>query len=164
MRTKEKLRMCPFCEGSIDIDATSCRFCGASLVAEERGRGPSAYSTQENLASLYAPPYAPPGRKNIHSPSQQAKKRYAYEEYEEENRQKKQEREKEKKAEEEKSHIGSLLLLSIGAQLFTLSALLFFFSDHGRLTLEWKSRYWFLYMMISLPFLYHGWKKLKQDG
>jgi hypothetical protein len=61
---------------------------------------------------------------------------------------------------EEGNKLGSILLLSIGGQLFTLAWLLFFFSDGGKVELAWKSKYWPLYLLFSGLFLYQGWKKL----
>jgi len=68
---------------------------------------------------------------------------------------------KQKVVEEERSNLGALLLLSIGGVLFTLAWLLFFFSDHGRVILEWKSKFWFAYLLLSIPVLYKGYQELK---
>jgi hypothetical protein len=51
--------------------------------------------------------------------------------------------------------------LSCGGMLLTLSFVLYFFSEHGRLVLEWKSRYWSLYLLLGAPMVYYGFKKLK---
>lgn len=171
METKERVKLCPFCEGMIAIEAKVCRFCG-STISHEEAKEPSPYEIDDSLASMYSPPYAPNKTQPEQPPATPQPSSYEYEEphaqhrYREEEvsykKQTEETKEEEKEAEvAEESHIGALLLLSIGAQLFTLSWLLFFFSDHGRLTLEWKSRYWVLYLIISLPLLYHGWKRIK---
>jgi hypothetical protein len=170
MQTKEKAKMCPHCEGMIPIDAMECRYCGCSLQKKEGKK--MAYQTEDSLASLYEPPYAP-SRKSanryvLSSEDPYTKEEDVEAEEEEEDLFRKKapvSRIKKEKAideEEEKSHIGSLLLLSIGGHLFTLAWLQFFFSDHGLLTLAWKSRYWPIYLFLSFPFIYHGWKKLKK--
>lgn len=170
MSTKEKVRMCPFCEGSIGVDATECKYCGSSLL---KGAKSSLYQTQDSLASLYEPPYSPSRKgntrlgvsvdhfaednqeeelENVHLASERVvKTRTPF-----------LEEKSEEEEDSESSHLGALLLLSIGSQLFTLAWLLFFFSDHGKLVLEWKSRYWFIYALCSLPLLYQGWKRLRR--
>jgi ribosomal protein L40E len=169
MQTKEKSKMCPHCEGSIPIDAVECRYCGSSLQKKEEKK--MAYQTEDSLASLYEPPYAPnrtsPNRYSLSRDDPYPKEEELDTEEEEDLFKKKEPISRLKKEkvtdEEEKSHIGSLLLLSIGGHLFTLAWLQFFFSDHGILALSWKSRYWPLYLFLSLPFIYHGWKKLKNS-
>jgi hypothetical protein len=162
MTTKEKLKMCPYCEGSITVDATECKYCGSSLIKGAKKARP--YQTAESLASLYDPPYAP------HRKSGQVGVPVANyllgdeddedDDFEEEVKQEPpSQKEKVAKA-QEGNYLGALLLLSIGGVLFTLAWLLFFFSDHGRLVLEWKSRYWPFYLLLSLPLLYKGWTKL----
>lgn len=166
MHTKEKVKMCPHCEGNIPIDATECRYCGSSLIRSKSRK--TAYQTEDSLASLYEPPYAPNRKASKYGIGTESSYNYQEEEEEEEPPIKKP-RKKSNPAitndidneEEEKTHIGALLLLSIGSQLFTLAWLQFFFSDHGLLTLEWKSRFWPIYLLSSLPFIYHGYKKLR---
>ena len=181
MHTKDKVKMCPYCEGTIAIQATECHYCGSSLV--KKGSMASAYQTEDSLASLYEPPYAPTKKSPVYSiPRTEAAPKTVrdpladqddeLEEYRSISRPKKilkrgvkpQTREGTSDAdeEEETTQIGALLLLSLGGHLFTLAWLLFFLSDHGKLVLEWKSRYWFIYFLVSLPLLYKGWKKLSR--
>ena len=156
MATKEKVKMCPFCEGTIPVEATECRYCGSSLMKGKERKAPC--QSDDSLAGLYGPPYSPGKTKvtmGIPTP-------YDEDDYEEKEEEEKKEEGSEKTKEESKQ-IGALLLLSIGAHLFTLAWLLFFFSDHGRLVLEWKSRYWFIYLLFALPLIYQGWKKLSRE-
>ncbi len=187
MRTKDKGKMCPYCEGTVPIDALDCKYCGSSFAKKATSRG--AYQTEDSLASLYEPPYAPTRKSAVHGiPEQEASAPAMHDpmadhyEEEEENpilrspprprktarrapvKSKASKKKQEEDTEEvESTQIGSLLLLSLGGHLFTLAWLLFFFSDHGKLVLEWKARYWFIYLLISLPLLYHGWKKLSEE-
>ncbi len=156
MGTKEKVKMCPFCEGNVAFDAEECRYCGSSFVKSSiKERTP--YQTEDSLAGLYDPPYSPArgsSRFGITAPPEKEEEEDLVKE------------EPKKKAPspkidaEEGNKLGSILLLSIGGQLFTLAWLLFFLSDSGKLTLEWKSKYWPLYLLISALFLFQGWKKL----
>jgi len=150
MKTNQKVRLCPYCEGSVDIESTHCRFCGASFeepVLKIRGG-----FEETPHSSQYKPPYIPPTellQESVFFPENKEtiKKGFAQEE---------------DKEEEEKGHIIALTLLSSGGMLLTLSLLLFFFGEHGRVVLEWKSRYWSLYMILGAPMLYYGSKKLKE--
>ncbi len=160
MGIKEKVKMCPFCEGNVPYDAEDCRYCGSSFVkGSQKARTP--YQTEDSLAGLYEPPYSPDrtsSRFGISSPEEREKE-------EEEEPVKEEKKKKEKVVEakvdaEEGNKLGSILLLSIGGWLFTLSWLLFFLSDQGTITLQWKSKYWPLYLLVSALFIYQGWKKL----
>ncbi len=149
MESTEKMRLCPYCEGSVPLGSPTCRFCGTAfdnIEVSGKGtfRGRSAHMD-------YTPPYSPP-TENVHEsvfyPEKDEKSYKA--------------KENDSTEEEEKGHLIALTLLSCGSMLFTLSLLLFFFSEHGRVVLEWKSRYWSLYMILGAPMLYYGFKKLKQ--
>lgn len=163
MHAKEKVKMCPFCEGSIPLEATECRYCGSAL--RKGAKTPhAAYQTEDSLSSMYDPPYTP--KKPGPSPAGVFHASDINEEEEEASLRPPSRQPKAKRpppaepTAEEATKLGALLLLSIGSTLFTLAWLLFFFSDHGRVTLEWKSRYWPLYLLLSVPLLYQGWKKL----
>lgn len=167
------------------IDALDCKYCGSSFVKKATT---SAYQTEDSLASLYEPPYAPTRKKPSYGIPEQESSSTMHDpmaDYNEEptvalprsfarpaktprkspvSKQSNKKSEQEYQEEIESTQIGSLLLLSLGGHLFTLAWLLFFFSDHGKLVLEWKSRYWFIYLLISLPLVYKGWKKLSDEG
>ena len=56
MSELEKVKMCPYCEGSVSLHASSCKYCGSSFSKEESEN--SFYGTEkDSLASLYEPPY-----------------------------------------------------------------------------------------------------------
>jgi hypothetical protein len=61
--------------------------------------------------------------------------------------------------EEKQNPFWSILLLSLGTNLFVLGLLQFFFSDQGVLRLEWNSAHWFFYCLGAIPLLFFGWKK-----
>lgn len=154
MGNKEKMRMCPYCEGTVPLDSSSCRFCGSSF--EEGSSRHKGIVPDEREETFYHPPYAPVNKEaqaeSIYFPENDEMHASSYSHKEEE----------EEEEDEEKGHILALALLSSGAMLFTLSLLLLFFSEHGRLVLEWKSRYWSLYMILGAPLLYYGFQKLRK--
>lgn len=149
MESTEKMRLCPYCEGSVPLGSANCRFCGSFFDNTE---APAKGPFKQRLAPMdYTPPYVP-ATENIHESvfyPEKDEKSYKV-------------KENDSTEEEEKGHLIALTLLSCGSMLFTLSLLLLFFSEHGRVVLEWKSRYWSLYMILATPMLYYGFKKLKQ--
>jgi len=151
--------MCPYCEGNVPFDAEECSYCGSSF-AKGASKARSPYQTEDSLAGLYDPPYSPDrtsSRFGISSPEEVEEKE---EEIPKEEKKRVEKRPSDKSDMEEGNKLGSILLLSIGGQLFTLAWLLFFFSDGGKVELAWKSKYWPLYLLFSGLFLYQGWKKL----
>ncbi len=53
--------------------------------------------------------------------------------------------------------LGSLLF---GLVFFLFGMMLLFFSHEGYLTLRWSSDSWYLYMGMSLPLVFAGWRLL----
>jgi hypothetical protein len=161
METKEKLKLCPYCDGRVSIEAMQCPYCGEIFgegLAFQKGKGKSRLEEirplDESLASSYEPPYVAksytkPGIPNISPRKQKKSTPTPFQEREE--------------PEESKKSVWSLLLLSVGAHLFTLGWLIFFFSERGQLILEWKSRYWPIYVLLSLAPLYYGARSLKSQ-
>lgn len=150
MESNQKMRMCPYCEGTVPLESSSCRFCG-SAFDDSSDKMKGAFRDEMD-ASQYNPPYSPtaePFQESVYYPENNEPMASAAEE-------------EEPNEEEEKGHIMALTLLSCGGMLFTLSLLLLFFSEHGRLVLEWKSRYWSLYMILGAPLLYYGFKRLRR--
>lgn len=174
MRSADRLKMCPNCDGSIPHNATVCPYCGAEQVDPETNSAQMQLfkhqSLQDSLTSLYKPPY-----------SQRAQS-YDTQQEPEQPAPKKPELFKEVKsvssgisqaamahaaagAEEGEKAKGSpivpILLMFAGSNLCILGLLQFFFSEGGLLKLEWDASYWFIYCLISLPLLYLGYKKAK---
>ena len=170
MTEKMRRKMCYHCDAELSLDATYCPFCGTDLQSstqKDEGKSMdetmfSSKSLDESLAALYTPPYSKRdhegfGIPDAAVPSEQMNFSYEDEALDSED------------YEEEplvKRKLGGgwpLILLSIGGQLLTLGLLLFFFSSGGKLTLEWNSRYWFLYCFASFPILYFGWRMLNDS-
>jgi hypothetical protein len=158
MSPKDKVKMCPFCEGSVLIDASDCNYCGSSFAKQTQKKS-NLYQQSDSLASLYDPPYSKDrtsSRFGIRVDDSNDE-----EEVGEKEEVKKQVKQTVKKDADEGHKLGAILLLSMGGQLFTLAWLLFFLSDDGKLSLEWSSKYWPIYLLISFLFIMQGWKKLK---
>ena len=99
MDSGEKMRMCPYCEGTVPLESTSCRFCGSSFD-ESLDRMKGAFR-EEKADTYYNPPYSPETETftdSVYKPeNNEAMETAAFEEPDEE---------------EEKGHIFALTLLS----------------------------------------------------
>ena len=153
MEMTQKKKLCPNCEGNVSYDAIFCPYCRADLsrAAQKPEAQEGKSQASESLASLYRPPYLV---RESHGYGVPDERESSYEEPQEE------EYFEEEKKEPGNRSVWALLLLSVGGNLLTLGLLILFFSEAGRLTLEWKSGTWFLYCFLSAPFLFLGWKCL----
>ena len=162
MHTQKQEKICLGCEGTMSAQATFCPYCGSDASCSEEGfeESSSSKSLQDmsNLSSLYKPPYTP-NQKGFGVPSYQEQSLCSYDSMETPSYQ------AQEPASAEKIEVGlwPLLFLSIGAHLMTLGLILFFFSDRGKLVIEWNSYYWFVYCLLATPLLMFGWKLLHND-
>ncbi len=134
MKQKKHQKLCHSCEGEVDLDVIFCPFCGADLLEE---RVEEAHSHQEE--DPFVPPYQP--------------KTFLEEAVEEER----------SKTEEKKEQIlPSVALLSLGVWLFLFGFFLFIFGQGGTLTLNWSTRFWLVYIVLSFPSLFFGYRFLRK--
>ncbi|QVL57655.1 MAG: hypothetical protein KFB93_00855 [Simkaniaceae bacterium] len=187
MKQVDRTKVCWNCEADVSYEATYCPFCGTDLLTssvEPTSQPPkqdhkfSDQTLQESLASLYKPPYSVRNRQGFGVPDEREETSYieteppkeetlfhAYDQ--EEVPMIPEEGIKTLEETEEATRRGSilpLLFLMIGAHLFILGSLLLFCSKNGVVTLEWSSRFWFLYCLISFPLLYFGGRMLKKQA
>jgi len=153
MQQPQRTKMCPNCEGDVGMEMSICPYCGSSvfnknekLANQKVSDDVKTLSYEETLASLYPPPYKP---KVIDTPT-------SYEKEETNN-----ETEKEEFQENEKASLVPTVLFWIGVNVLVFSLILFFFSKDGFLYFKWNASFWYLYSLISFPFLYFGFKGLK---
>lgn len=134
MRRKDSEKICSHCEGRISVEADTCLYCGMPLVEEREEEKPVDVmsSLQGGIPSLYPPMYA----------KQEAKPEEAQEE-----------------VSEERANFLSILSALVGSTLLILGIMQGFFSDGDILRLEWNCHYWFLYVVLGLPWLYVSLKK-----
>lgn len=71
------------------------------------------------------------------------------------------EEEKTKETEKKEQIIPTVALLSLGVWFFLLGFFLFIFSTDGFLTLRLNANLWFVYIGISFPILFFGYRFLK---
>lgn len=172
---KRQQKICWNCEGAVSIEALYCPYCGSDMQAqiemssepesmqESPHYHPKISTETSNLASLYKPPYSPNQRgfgvpnfkeeKPMQEDFYHAEEQVIYE-------QKSEKASREEPTQRVEVGLWPLLFLSIGMNLLTLGLLLFFFSDKGKLVLQWNSYYWFVYCILAVPLLMFGWKLL----
>lgn len=169
MQTQKRQKMCWNCEGAVSSDVLYCPYCGSDVQKnpyEEESSSSQDLSSQDktNLSALYQPPYVP-SQRGFGVPTFQEDQGGQSDFYYGKNTEQciYPKEDKAEVASSKKTDVGlwPLLFLSMGMQLLTLGLLLFFFSDRGKLVLEWNSYYWFIYCILSCPFLVFGWKLLQ---
>lgn len=146
MKPNDRQKMCPNCDGRIPHEATQCPYCFANLPSLPDGNQGTLFSLQD---SLYTPPYRnatpeekkPAPKTETAAPTSMAATA------------------KSPEMAQETAGFWPILLLTLGANLFTLGILQFFFSDEGAVRLEIQSGYWFLFVLLSLPLFYFGYRK-----
>ena len=138
MKTADRQKMCPNCDGRVSYEVTQRPYCFATLQNVPEGQQGSLFSLQD---SLYSPPFrpAPPIEEKKSSP--------------------KIEQEAPKEKIEETKEFWTILLLTLGGNLFALGILQFFFADEGLVQLEISASYWFVFVLLSLPLFYVGFRK-----
>ena len=156
MLSAKKKKMCWNCDGTVGFDASFCPYCGCDLAQGVEGKKVEKHEPEENLSSLYTPPYSGSSDKLSHHYTEEMAANAVFQSDEED--------EPTSGMTQADYGIWPLLFLSLGSILLTLGLLLFFFSDEGKVSLEWNAYYWFLYCLIATPLLMMGWKFLSRES
>ncbi|MEM8727114.1 MAG: hypothetical protein AAGE99_00140 [Chlamydiota bacterium] len=190
MKRVDRTKVCWNCEADVSYEATYCLFCGTDLLTSSIKKGGqlpkqdhkfSDQPLRESLASLYKPPYSVRNRQGFGVPDEREESSYLETEPQKEDAllqsyekgddqddptipkggiQPPDERQETARG----GNVLPLLFLMIGTHLFIIGALLLFCAKDGIVTLEWSSRFWFLYCLISFPLLYFGGRMLKTQS
>lgn len=177
MKTNERQKMCPTCEGRISLEAEICPFCAQEQVSE---KGNNSFQTplfqnqslQDSLTSLYTPPYS--GKRPVFS-QEPKKETPIYKEsamYKNVTDEKFQDPLKaisaatanEIETQEGESSLWPTVLMVAASNFLVLGLLQLFFSENGLLKLEWDGSYWFIYCLMAFPLFYLGIQKMKKLG
>lgn len=142
MKPKKRQKLCHNCEGGIDVDVIVCPFCAADLREERPEEG--------------ATPYLPPMKdgfvnqqvsKSLYTPQKEASEEKAAEIPQEA---------------KTPSVFVPTILFTLGVQLFLFGLLVLLFSHKGAVVLKWDARYWFCYILASIPLLIFGYRSLSK--
>ena len=162
MKTSEKQKICPHCEGRVPLEAELCPYCAhelTNLAKPPQGLFQSQ-SLEESLSSLYKPPYQ--GKRASQDFTHAKNVENAL--YKEPSRELSREPSGETPAEAEKERKSSLwptFMLLLAMNLFVLGLLQLFFATDGVVRLEWDASNWAFYCLAALPLCFFGWKKLR---
>lgn len=179
MKSVESEKMCLSCEGRISLSADVCPYCASHqmpLSNQEKFQAPlfDNQSLEDSLTSLYTPPYqgkrpkfdAPFVEQPLPTNSTDPEEESAFSPYHEvSNHNQLNPLEgattPQELNEPKQSSFLTLTCLLAGAQLAVIGFMQLFFSRNGILRLEWNANYWFFYFLMSTPFFYFGYKKIK---
>jgi len=156
MERRKRRKMCPLCDGELDLEVKFCPYCGndfsENAEIEEEYEPQSTMTANETIASLYPPPYQP--QKKSSAVFLEEERNEEEEDFEEE--------EEEEVEKSEKKHFFPTMLFFLGMNLLVLSLMLFFFSKNGELILKWNSSYALAYLCVALPLIIIGYKGLSK--
>ena len=137
MKPKKRQKLCPNCDGEADLDVIVCPFCAADLTGQEGVGGVPDASSCRLAASLYPSPSD--GQEISEAIDQQETPIERVSIY---------------------RTIGSIALFSVGVYCFLLGLVLILFSREGILVFKWSARFWFLYLLASVPLLLFGYRSI----
>jgi hypothetical protein len=154
---KKREKLCPNCDGEMDIHVIVCPFCGYDMsLEEEKVFKTSSYSeptmkrtfTEDPITSLYPPPYQPKVYTSQEESSDRAKEAVLGSEP--------------PLAVEGNSakFFMPIILFSVGVNLCFLALFMLIFSKDGELFLRWNSGLWILFLLGSLVMLFFGYRGL----
>lgn len=187
-----KTESCKGCGAQVSSFVTYCPFCGLDMVKAKVDVASSPESvaatmpeaavhemqsdSQENLASLYNPPYVARDKSGIgvglDTEEEAVKETVSFSEAKVAEREPilpppsepetpiASSRDEESEEKRDKGYLIPMSLMLIGSQFLTLALLIALFSRGGVLTIEWEMSTAFLFFLFSIPLLSFGFKWL----
>ncbi len=165
MKSQERTKLCPNCDGLVAIEVSICPYCGSSVFESNNNNLNSlddsikSLSAKETLDSLYPPPYRP---KSFEGPEEKPGNGNGDEDDGEPDEDDEGEDEDDGEL-DEKTNNGLMhtILFWVGVNILAFSIILLLFSKNGELHLKWNANYWFLYSLVGIPLVYFGYRGIK---
>ena len=138
MEERKKTKLCPFCDGSLDIDAVSCYFCGRNIDTNSYIKANTQNENQEEEKEdvSYKPIYIP------------------------------KEEDLEEKTSPEPTNTDpifiNILFFIIGISLLIFSSFLYLFSSNEEIIFKLNTKPWFFYFLGAIPFIIISFKCFKK--
>lgn len=143
-------QLCSNCDGYVHIYEIVCPYCGVAL-SEQKKESEEDF-TQSNLSQSleeksahvqerFEPPYPGYGAELNKVATDSAKQ-------------------EEPSQEETTSSLKALIFLWPGTVFFLLGLTMLLFSSEGYLTFQFRSKFWFVYLLMGAPLLYAGYRVL----
>lgn len=147
MGETQKKKLCWNCEGRVSFSQENCPYCGVYLSPTTEGDGKDANLIPPyKMASVEEEiPAAPYGNKTAATPVTDAA--VAVEE--------------DRPKDDIRTLIVTMAMLIMGSGLFLFAIVLMLFSEEGSFVLRWQSDNWYIYLLLSLPMLFLGWRYLQ---
>lgn len=149
-KAKKRQKLCLSCDASVDVDVIVCPYCGADLTQAKENLDEEIQNSllypEQNISPLY--------------PSQYPENSYSEESSQNEESEIHESEEKMPVSQFNFSAVLPIFLFSLGVMLFTLGLFVLVFSTNGQAILKWNAKYWFLYILLSIPFVIFGYKSL----
>lgn len=145
MKPKKRQKLCFNCDGEVDLDVIVCPYCAADL-REEKPEQPITQNVRPLNEAHMSESLYPSNEPEACAPVKEAVA----------------EKSDMSDSQSPNRSVGSILLLTLGSQLFILGFLLVLLAHKGSVTLKWDARLWFLYIFASIPFLIFGYRSLSK--
>lgn len=127
-----KKKMCWNCEGSVAKQLETCPYCGVYL-------SPTESDSQSDERNLLSPPYP---RESLKSEAIATSEERA------------------SSSEGEDFVLAPLIFLLSGTTFLLFGLTLWLFSEGGRLTLSWNADWSLIFMLLALPLLFFGLRRM----
>lgn len=146
-----KTKLCWNCEGNVSRTAENCPYCAVYLSPESEDlkalqqSAPKAPYKPEKAKDIPKAPYSPVNEVVADQEEVLAKEGVV-------------------KHNAFQSLFLPLIFLTTGLIFLFFSLMLFLFSEHGKLTLQWDGDIWYIYGILAVPLLILGWYYLNQSS
>lgn len=157
MNARPKKKICWNCEGNVSVKAETCPYCGVSVAGLSSDISPETPIAPYRLVN---PAQESPIPVSPYLDEEDAKASYEDED-EDSNDELVGAASDSSHGEDDSKKVVLVLTLLLGGSIFLVFgfALLLFSSD-GYLSLHWDASYWFIYLLLALPMLFFGFRKL----
>lgn len=159
MEAQLKQKLCWNCEARVDFGIESCPSCGVYLSTS-----PLLEQSAPTISNYSTPPYR---HVAYEQDTQIPESPYNFQESIQENvvtPDKKEVKQEEAAASTIfwKKELMPMGLLFAGSIFSLFGIVLLLFSNNGELVLRWNGEYWYVYLLLGVPFLTFGWKSLEK--
>lgn len=146
--SEQKKKLCWNCEGRVTFTQENCPYCGVYLSPSSEGDGKDAnlippYKLAASDDEVPSSSFAKKGETaaaaaiDTTAPVEEAPK------------------------DDIRNLIMTMAMLIMGSGLFLFAIVLMLFSEEGSFMLRWQSDNWYIYLILSLPMLFMGWRYLQ---
>lgn len=128
-----KRKLCWQCEGNCDFEDDNCPYCGVYLHPE----GAETHHEEHTFTPPYKIPLADEQLASEETVKPQTVAQTS-----------------------SIAFVKPLLFLLLGSTLSVFAFILLLFNHNGYFTLQWNADIWYVYLLVSVPLLWGGWRTL----